>query len=114
MGTDEISVQQFGGLVEIVKTLLAHQAEIKIELTAHQNDIRVQLHDSNKRLFEKIETIGADVVQLKVAVASIKPVIEQHDKEIENLKSIPIRLVTVGCAVISAIGGALAFWKGSH
>lgn len=123
MGTDDINPREFGEMVANVRTLLVNQAQIKLDLTEHEKNVKkdlqihqeaVQLHlfNSNQRLFDKIEGIGKDMNALMVSVASIEPVIKVHGDEITALKSRPERIVTIGCAVIAAIGGALAFWKG--
>ena len=113
MTVSEIDPQIFGGLVENVKTLLIHQAEIKSELKAHQNDIRVQLHDSNKRLFEKIDVILDDVSDLKVSVAAMKPICVQHTDDIAKLKERPGRIIEIGAAAIAATC-AVGMWLARH
>jgi hypothetical protein len=112
MTAGDIDPQIFGGLVENVKTLLRNQDVIANRLVAHEEAIRLQLYDSNKRMFDKIDGISKDMGDVKVSLAGIQPVIQQHENEIAALKSVPKQLITYGCAIIAAIGGAVAFWKG--
>ena len=112
MTVSDIDPQIFGGLVENVRTLLKNQDTIATRLIAHEETIRLQLYDSNKRMFDKIDGISKDLGEVKVSVAGIKPVIEQHGEDITALKSVPKQIITNGCAIISAIGAGMAFWKG--
>jgi gamma-glutamylcysteine synthetase len=111
MSEDEIDRQQFGEMVANVKTLLLNQASIKSDLTSHQNDIRVQLHDSNKRMFDKLDSVVDSVGQIEVAIAAMKPICDQHTEDIKHLKERPGRIVELGAAIIASVAAAIAWFK---
>ncbi len=120
MTEGDIDRQQFGEMVANVKTLLAHQAEVKGELLRNQKEVRdalaayqdkmqVLYHDSNKRIFDKLDAVEGTVSDVQVVLAGIRPVIEQHDKSIEALKSRPGRVIEIGSALIAAVSAIVAW-----
>ncbi len=120
MTTHDIDPQLIGGLVANVQTLLTHQQEVKKELAQHreatredlvcyQEKIRLQIYDSNKRIFEKLDTLDATVGLVQVTLAGMRPVCEQHEKDIKKLQERPGRLVEIGSAAVSAVA-AIAAW----
>lgn len=134
MTVGEIDPIIFGGLLADVKTLLAHQseiksdlgnqqaeikkdlmsqqAEIKTELAVHQKEIKDDLTVTKTVMFAKIDKLSATVEELKLNGCTVG---KQHATDIAALKDRPRAIVGLWVSVASLLTAACAVlalvWK---